>query len=87
MKYNRFIKLIKNELNYDCVTDTMIYDRVEFARIYISNEREWKTALKEMHAEKFIHFFFTIQFAANNDCKFQTICDTQFKQLIIEEIM
>ena len=34
MKYNKFIKLIENELNYDCVTDTMIYDWAEFARIY-----------------------------------------------------
>ncbi len=40
MKYDRFIKLIENELNYDCVTDTMIYDWAEFARIYISNKRE-----------------------------------------------
>jgi len=40
MKYDRFIKLIKNELNYDCVTNMMIYNRAEFARIYISNERE-----------------------------------------------
>ncbi len=79
MKYDRFIKLIENELNYDCVTNMMIYDWVEFARIYISNEREWKTALKEMHAEKFIHFLFTIQFAANNNCRFQTSCDTWFK--------
>ena len=79
MKYNKFIKLIENELNYDCVTNMMIYDWVEFARIYISNEREWKTALKEMHAEKFIHFLFTIQFAANNNCRFQTSCDTWFK--------
>ena len=39
-KYNKFIKLIENELNYDCVTDTVIYDRAKFARIYISNERE-----------------------------------------------
>jgi len=46
MKYDRFIKLIENELNYDCVTNTMIYNRAEFARIYISNEHEWKTALK-----------------------------------------
>ncbi len=60
MKYNKFIKLIKNELNYDCVTDMMIYDWAKFARIYISNEHEWKTALKEMHAEEFIHFLFTI---------------------------
>ncbi len=87
MKYNRFIKLIENELNYNCVTDTMIYDRAEFARIYISNEHEWKTALKEMHAKEFIHFLFTIQSAANNDCKFQISCDTQFKQLITKEIM
>ena len=87
MKYDRFIKLIKNELNYDCVTNMMIYNRAEFARIYISNEREWKTALKEMHANKSIHFLFTIQSAANNDCRFQTSCDTWFKQLIIEEIM
>ncbi len=54
---------------------------------YISNERKWKTALKEMHAEESIHFLFTIQFAANNDCRFQISCDTQFKQLITEEIM
>jgi len=87
MKYNRFIKLIENELNYDCVTDIVIYDQTEFARIYISNKREWKTALKEMHAEEFIHFLFTIQFAANNDCMFQISCDTRFKQLITEEIM
>ncbi len=26
MKYDRFIKLIKNELNYNCVTDMMIYN-------------------------------------------------------------
>jgi len=70
MKYNRFIKLIENELNYDCIIDTMIYDWTEFARIYISNEHEWKTALKEMHAEEFIRFLFTIQSAANNDCRF-----------------
>ncbi len=87
MKYDRFIKLIENELNYDYVTNTMIYDRAEFARIYISNEHEWKTALKEMHAEEFIHFLFTIQSAVNNDCRFQNSCDTWFKQLIIEEIM
>ncbi len=87
MKYNRFIKLIENELNYNCVTDMMIYDWAEFTRIYISNEHEWKTALKKMHAEEFIHFLFTIQSAANNDCKFQISCDTRFKQLIIEEIM
>jgi len=87
MKYDRFIKLIENELNYDCVTDTMIYDWAEFARIYISNERKWKTALKEMHAEEFIHFLFTIQSTANNNCRFQISCDTQFKQLITEEIM
>ncbi len=87
MKYNRFIKLIKNELNYDCVTNTMIYNWAEFAKIYISNERKWKTALKEMHAEEFIYFLFTIQSAVNNDCRFQIFCDTRFKQLIIEEIM
>ena len=40
MKYNRFIKLIENELNYNCITDTMIYNWAEFARIYISNERK-----------------------------------------------
>jgi len=40
MKYDKFIKLIKNELNYDCVTDIIIYDRTKFARIYINNERE-----------------------------------------------
>ncbi len=87
MKYDRFIKLIENELNYDCVTDMMIYNWAEFARIYISNEREWKTVLKEMHAEESICFLFIIQFTANNDCRFQTSCDTRFKQLIIEEIM
>ncbi len=87
MKYDRFIKLIENELNYDYVTNTMIYDWTEFARIYISNEREWKIALKEMHAEEFIHFLFTIQSVANNDCRFQISYDTQFKQLITEEIM
>ncbi len=41
MKYNRFIKLIENKLNYNCVTDTMIYDWAEFARIYISNDLIW----------------------------------------------
>ncbi len=87
MKYDKFIKLIENKLNYNCVTDMMIYDRAEFVRIYISNECKWKTALKEMHAEKSIHFLFTIQFAANNDCRFQIFCDTWFKQLITEEIM
>ncbi len=40
IKYNRFIKLIKNEQNYDCVINIIIYDRTEFARIYINNERE-----------------------------------------------
>ncbi len=40
MKYDKFIKLIKNELNYDYVLNIMIYDRAEFARIYINNERE-----------------------------------------------
>jgi len=40
MKYDKFIKLIKNELNYDCVINIIIYDRVKFARIYINNERE-----------------------------------------------
>ncbi len=87
MKYNKFIKLIENELNYNCITDMMIYDWAEFARIYISNEHEWKTALKEMHAEESIHFLFTIQSVANNDCRFQISCDTWFKQLITEEIM
>ncbi len=76
MKYDRFIKLIENELNYDYVTDTIIYNWAEFTRIYISNEHEWKTALKEMHAEEFIHFLFTIQFAVNNDYRFQISCDT-----------
>ncbi len=40
MKYNKFIKLIKNELNYDCVTDIIINNRAKFTRIYINNERE-----------------------------------------------
>ncbi len=26
MKYDKFIKLIKNELNYDYITDIIIYD-------------------------------------------------------------
>ncbi len=70
MKYDKFIKLIKNELNYDYVSDIIIYDRIKFARIYINNEREWKIALKEMHAKEFIRFLFIIKFAANNDYKF-----------------
>ncbi len=40
MKYDKFIKLIKNELNYNYFTDIIIYDRAEFAKIYINNERE-----------------------------------------------
>ncbi len=40
MKYDKFIKLIKNELNYDYVINIIIYDRTEFAKIYINNERE-----------------------------------------------
>jgi hypothetical protein len=79
MKYDRFIKLIENELNYDCVTDTVIYNWAEFIKIYISNEHEWKTVLKEMHVKEFVCFLFTIQSAANNDCMFQTFCDIQFK--------
>ncbi len=79
MKYDRFIKLIKNELNYDCVSDIIIYDRAEFARIYINNEREWKIALKEMHAKEFIRFLFIIKSAANNDYRFQISYNTRFK--------
>ncbi len=67
MKYDRFIKLIKNELNYNYIINIIIYDRVKFARIYINNEREWKIALKEMHAKEFIRFLFIIQSAVNND--------------------
>ncbi len=70
MKYDKFIKLIKNELNYNCVINIIIYDRAKFARIYINNEREWKIALKEMHAKEFIRFLFTIQSAINNDYMF-----------------
>ncbi len=70
MKYNRFIKLIKNELNYDYVINIIIYDRAEFAKIYINNEREWKIALKEMHAKESIRFLFIIKSAVNNDYKF-----------------
>ncbi len=40
IKYDKFIKLIKNELNYNYVLNIIIYDRAEFARIYINNERE-----------------------------------------------
>ncbi len=40
MKYDKFIKLIKNELIYDYIINIIIYDRAKFARIYINNERE-----------------------------------------------
>ncbi len=79
MKYDKFIKLIKNELNYDCVINIIIYDRAEFAKIYINNEREWKIVLKEMHAKEFIRFLFIIQFAINNDYMFQISYNTRFK--------
>ena len=70
MKYDKFIKLIKNELNYDYVINIIIYDRAKFARIYINNEREWKTALKEIHTKESIRFLFIIKSVANNDYRF-----------------
>jgi len=81
LNFSKFILMIMKKLKYNNQQDMIVYERIDVTTMHIENELKWRTALSEMHTEKFIQFFFAIRRRTERvNCEF---VDIQHKVIIL----